>query len=95
MSDGGEAARLTVWVHGRVQGVGFRWWVCDRAADLGLVGSATNLPDGEVEVVAEGPAQACRALLRVLRGPGSPGRVQRLTERWSPPSGSLRGFVAR
>jgi acylphosphatase len=95
MSEGEEAARLTVWVHGRVQGVGFRWWVCDRAADLGLVGSATNLPDGEVEVVAEGPARTCRALLQVLCDPGSPGRVQRLTERWSPPSGRLRGFVAR
>ncbi len=95
MSEGEAAARLTVWVHGRVQGVGFRWWVCDRAADLGLVGSATNLPDGEVEVVAEGPAQACRELLQVLRGPGGPGRIQRLTERWGPPSGHLRGFVAR
>jgi acylphosphatase len=95
MSEGEEVARLTVWVHGRVQGVGFRWWVCDRAAELGLVGSATNLPDGEVEVLAEGPARACRALLQVLRGPGSPGRVQRLTERWGPPSGRLRGFVAR
>lgn len=95
MTEGEEAARLTVWVHGRVQGVGFRWWVCDRAADLGLVGSATNLPDGEVEVVAEGSARACRALLEVIRGPGAPGRIQRLTERWGPPSGRLRGFVAR
>ncbi len=87
--------RLTVWVHGRVQGVGFRWWVCDRADRLGLGGSATNLPDGDVEVVAEGPAVACRELLAALHDSAAPGRVQRLTERWGPPSGGLGGFVAR
>jgi acylphosphatase/dienelactone hydrolase len=88
-------SRLTVWVHGRVQGVGFRWWICDRARDLGLLGSATNLPDGDVEIVAEGPAEACRALLAALRGPSTPGRVQRITERWGSATGGLRDFTAR
>ncbi len=35
--------RLIAWVHGQVQGVGFRWWTRSRALELGLVGSATNL----------------------------------------------------
>ena len=47
-------ARLTAWVDGRVQGVGFRWWVCAQGVELGLSGTATNLDDGRVEVVAEG-----------------------------------------
>ncbi len=47
-------ARLTAWVTGRVQGVGFRWWVRSNALELGLAGFAENLADGRVKVVAEG-----------------------------------------
>ena len=43
-------------VRGRVQGVGFRWFVQKAAADLGLHGYARNLDDGSVEVYAIGPA---------------------------------------
>ncbi|MGZ6879549.1 MAG: acylphosphatase, partial [Mycobacteriaceae bacterium] len=55
--------RLTAWVHGRVQGVGFRWWTRSRALELGLVGSASNQRDGRVLVVAEGPRARCEDLL--------------------------------
>ncbi|MGB8963751.1 MAG: acylphosphatase, partial [Pseudonocardiaceae bacterium] len=51
--------RMTAWVQGRVQGVGFRWWTRCRARELGLVGHAANLSDGRVEIVAEGPRDAC------------------------------------
>ncbi len=47
-----DPVRLTAWLRGRVQGVGMRWWVRSRALELGLVGTATNLDDGRVEVVA-------------------------------------------
>ena len=50
----GMPERLTVVVHGDVQGVGFRWWTRSRALELSLVGTATNLPDGRVQIVAEG-----------------------------------------
>src|SRR6202008_3076109 len=46
--------RLTAWARGRVQGVGFRWWVRSRALELGLVGWAETLADGRVKGVAEG-----------------------------------------
>ena len=55
--------RLTAWVSGRVQGVGFRWWVRANALELGLVGFAENLADGRVKVVAEGSEDRCRELL--------------------------------
>ena len=42
-------------VHGRVQGVGFRWFAQKAASDLGLHGYARNLDDGRVEVYAIGP----------------------------------------
>lgn len=89
------SARLTAWVQGHVQGVGFRWWVRSRALELGLVGSAANLRDGRVEVVAEGPRDRCARLLELLRGPGTPGRVDSVVERWSEPRGDLVGFVER
>jgi acylphosphatase len=95
-SDGGSGqARLSAWVEGRVQGVGFRWWVRARALELGLVGSAENLADGRVKVVAEGAADACRRLLGLLEGQGTPGRVTRVTHRWSAAIGGISGFSER
>lgn len=94
-------ARLTVWVRGRVQGVGFRWWVRARALELGLVGTATNLDDGRVQVDAEGPRAACEQLLGMLSGPssrGRPGTVTGVVERWSVPRDPrerLTGFSER
>ncbi|REE99080.1 acylphosphatase [Thermomonospora umbrina] len=90
-----DPVRLTAWVRGSVQGVGFRWWVRARALELGLVGSATNLADGRVEVVAEGSRAACERLLELLRGPGTPGTVSGVAERWSAPRGGQAGFVER
>jgi acylphosphatase len=86
--------RLTAWVEGRVQGVGFRYWVGRKAAELDLVGSATNLADGSVEVVAEGSEDACHALLAAFASGAGPGRVTRVTKRWGVPRGDLSGFVA-
>ncbi len=91
----GRPARLTAWVEGRVQGVGFRYWVTLKAADLGLAGSAANLEDGRVEIVAEGSESACQRLLDALGSGASPGRVTRLTPRWDTPRGDQHGFVAR
>lgn len=65
-------------VHGRVQGVGFRWFVWREAERLGLRGKARNLPDGAVEVIAEGPEKALEELERSLgRGPAM-ARVERV-----------------
>src|SRR3954451_21412525 len=100
----GGSARLTAWVHGRVQGVGMRWWIRSRALELGLAGWARNTDDGRVEVVAEGSRAAAGALLDLLRAPagealgrpGRPGRVDLVVERWSEPAtGRLSGFVER
>jgi acylphosphatase len=91
----GRRVRLTAWVAGHVHGVGFRWWVRCRALELGLVGVAENLEDGRVKVIAEGSEDGCRELLAALEGPGTPGRVTRVTQRWDKPRGGLAGFVER
>lgn len=64
------AARRFV-VRGRVQGVGFRWFVVREAARLAVSGWTRNLPDGSVEVVAAGEDTALDALCRRL-GEGPP-----------------------
>lgn len=57
-------------VSGQVQGVGFRYFVLREASALGLRGWTRNLPNGEVEVVAEGqPGELARLLESLQRGP--------------------------
>lgn len=62
---------------------------------LGLVGSATNLADGRVEVVVEGPETACRTLLDMLLVGHTPGDTFAVTYDWSAALGDLDGFVRR
>ena len=103
---GAGRVRLAVWVRGRVQGVGFRWWSRSRARELELCGTATNLADGRVEVIAEGPRERCEELLGLLGEqpprqppPGipasrwvRPGVVTGVTYRWSSARGGFAGF---
>jgi acylphosphatase len=60
-----------------------------------LSGSASNLPDGRVEVIAEGPRAACEALLAALRSSNTPGVVRTVVRRWSEARGDLTGFSQR
>lgn len=95
MAESKETVRLTAWVHGRVQGVGFRWWTRSRACELDLDGYAGNLADGRVEVVAEGPRASCERLLDTLRSGRTPGYVDVVVDRWSAARGNVTGFVER
>lgn len=54
-------------IRGRVQGVAFRQHTCQRASGLGVNGWVRNLPDGSVELLAEGEASAVEALLEWCR----------------------------
>jgi len=86
---------MTAWVHGLVQGVGFRWWTRARALELGLIGSARNTRDGRVHVIAQGPRENCEKLLDLLRSGTTPGRVDLVVEDWNAAQGGLTGFVER
>ncbi len=94
---GGSAdrVRLTARVSGDVQGVGFRMWARSRAERLGVAGYVTNLPDGRVEVVAEGPRAACTRLLEAMRGPDTPGTVSEVSEDWTAAEGETSPFEER
>lgn len=64
--------RRRLHVQGVVQGVGFRWACAREAERLSVAGWARNLPDGGVEIVAEGGAEAVEALTDwARRGPSS------------------------
>ncbi|KOG43178.1 MULTISPECIES: acylphosphatase [Streptomyces] len=91
-----EDVRVTAWVRGQVQGVGFRWFTRANALRIGeLAGFAVNLGDGRVQVVAEGPKDHCDALLDWLRTGDTPGRVTGVTEIWDTPRGGYDGFEIR
>ncbi|WP_299533545.1 acylphosphatase [uncultured Streptomyces sp.] len=91
-----EEARLVVWVRGRVQQVGFRWFTRANALEIGgLTGFALNLDDGRVQVVAEGARENCHRLLDWLRSADTPGRVDGVTEIWDTPRGGYDGFAIR
>lgn len=83
-----DRVRLTAFVRGHVQGVGFRWWTTAQARELGLTGYARNLPDGRVEVLAQGSSKACEELLARLDQQPSrhrrPGHVRGVTHHWLP-----------
>jgi len=90
---------MTVFVRGRVQGVGFRWWTRARALEQGPGEHARNTPDGRVEVVAEGAEPALRRLVELLvEEPPStrrPGRVESVSSpMWGEPRGGT-GFHER
>ncbi len=87
--------RLHAEVQGVVQGVNFRWYTQRRASDLGLSGFVRNLPDGAVEVVAEGPRGSLESLLDFLRVGPSSAAVESVETRWSSPTGEFNRFEVR
>lgn len=84
---------MTARITGRVQGVGFRWWVRRHADALGLVGWVMNGDDERsVEVVAEGSEPALAELERLLNAGPSGARVESIEARRGPVSGEFDRF---
>ncbi|MGC0849565.1 acylphosphatase [Pantoea agglomerans] len=81
-----SAACFKAWVHGRVQGVGFRYSTQAEARTLGVLGYARNLDDGSVEVLAWGEAEQVDALIAWLKagGPRSASVEKVLVEPYQP-----------
>ena len=84
--------RLRAVVQGRVQGVGFRYFVLDRAQGLQLVGECRNLRNGDVEVIAEGEQGALEALLVALKQGPRMAHIENVHAVWSPATGEFTGF---
>ena len=78
--------------HGRVQGVGFRFFVRQEAAALGVVGWVRNFPDGSVEFHAEGPESMLKDLVATVRQGPTFGYVNELDVDWTEPAGRYTSF---
>ena len=90
-----DLSSLQATVYGRVQGVFFRAFVTRWARELSLAGHVRNLPDGAVEVRAEGERQQLEKLVGYLKV-GPPGaRVDEVVTIWSEYTGNYSGFNVR
>jgi acylphosphatase len=86
---------LHAYVNGWVQGVGYRYFVVNKAFALGLRGYVRNLRDGSVEVLAQGTRPNLERLLAMLqRGPAS-AEVNDIRTHWGQPTEHLSGFHVR
>ena len=90
-----EKVQLHAVVHGRVQGVSFRYYTTLRAVDSGIVGWVRNLPDGTVEVAAEGTRQQLDSFADYLRHGPSGAHVVSVDMDWHPATGNFTDFVIR
>ena len=84
--------RLHGFVHGEVQGVGFRYFLMREAQRLGLRGWVRNRDDGTVEFVAEGTRADLERLKQAAEQGPRMARVERVEGLWSPAAGNLDGF---
>jgi acylphosphatase len=83
------------YITGRVQGVGFRYFVQDHAAVEGVHGYVRNLPDGRVEALVEGDEESVLRVERALRRGPSSAHVDDVVVEPVAPSGRATGFAVR
>lgn len=77
-----ERAVLHLFVSGRVQGVGFRFFALNRAQRYGITGWVRNLYDGRVEIEAEGRVPNLRLFLKDMKSGPSMSHVSNVAEQW-------------
>ncbi|MCD6478412.1 MAG: acylphosphatase [Candidatus Diapherotrites archaeon] len=79
-------------VYGHVQGVFFRAFTRDWASRLGLQGYVRNMPDGSVEIVAEGSEDCIKELIEKVRIGPPAASVERIEVKWQQASNAYNGF---
>lgn len=87
--------RLHATVHGRVQGVSFRYFVLECANRLGLSGWVRNRYDGTVEVLAEGNQGQLETLIQDLHRGSSASNVSSVDHQWDDATGEFNSFRIR
>lgn len=90
-----ESASLHAFVFGIVQGTYFRAFVSGHAHELGLTGFVRNLPDGSVEVLAEGDKKALERLVSYLHIGPPTAKVEKVLTTYSSYSGAYADFKIR
>jgi len=90
-----DHARLHARVEGRVQGVGFRYFVMENASKLGVTGWVRNRWDGSVEVLAEGERDCLLQLLETIRRGPRANTTSKVIEEWGTATGEFKKFHIR
>lgn len=85
-------SRLQVFYSGTVQGVGFRYTVKSLANGFEVAGTVRNLPDGRVELIAEGTKDELNAFQQAIRESELGHFIHKEDVAWNAPTGELRGF---
>ncbi len=88
-----EIVELHACVFGRVQGVSFRWTTREFAKQLGVLGTVENLPNGAVEIYAQGTPQNLDRFIEKLKGPNGPGRIEQITQEVTKPVKVFNDFI--
>jgi len=84
--------QMRVLYSGRVQGVGFRYTVKSVASGFELTGAVRNLPDGRVELFAEGAGDELQAFVQAIRESGMEHFIQKEDVSWGEAKNEFRGF---
>jgi len=87
-----KRSRMHIFYSGHVQGVGFRFSVKSVAAGFEVTGTVRNLPDGRVELIAEGPKGELEAFQEAIREAGLKHFIRNEDVNWSEATGEFRGF---
>lgn len=90
---GNAAIEMHAIARGRVQGVGFRATVQHHGQALGLVGTVKNLPDGSVELYAQGPQDKLDALIERIQSDNGFADVSAVTVDSGPARHEFSGFT--
>ncbi len=90
-----ETTRAHIWVSGRVQGVGFRAFVQQSAAYIGVTGWVRNVGWNTVETVAEGTQEQVTQFIAVVKTGPRASRVDESKVEWETPTGEFRSFEMR
>jgi len=84
--------RMQVIYSGNVQGVGFRYTVRSVVSGFEIVGTIRNLPNGQVELIAEGSTDELNAFRQAIRDSGLGHFIRDEAVQWSAATGAFRGF---
>ncbi len=87
-----ENVRIHVWIHGRVQGVGFRAFVQQNAIQIGVTGWVRNVGYNTVEAVAEGTKEQTEDFLRMVKRGPLASRVEDAREEWKKTTREFKYF---
>ena len=85
-------SRIEVFYEGSVQGVGFRYATKNLSNGYELTGTVRNLPDGRVELIAEGQRDELKSFMQAIRESELGHFIKKEEVRWADPLGGMRGF---